>query len=313
MRKVRILFILFIACAPCLMYAQSKPKRDTSKDRSVIVAKQQAQAKKKAAEEAAEKERKHAAAAQRKRNAQVRQTPKSASYLTVNQLTSVSKTLGSNSGNERFFVNTDGKEWSVTCLPTWCKVTKYDNYFIFSYDRNVSHDDRSDWFEVKCDNQRVRVYITQNGAPLNITSRFNYASLIHNVQGIIGVNGSQCLKINANVTIQGAGGQNCFVVAFIYDEYNNSIKAISQFPQFGLQSSNDVYVSTEITPKSDNSENYNVTLYLPNNAMRLGKKKNKLKCRLAVYCPKTSSFISGADYTLNFTAKNKKGKVTTKR
>lgn len=311
MQKLKILFILFTVCAPCFMYAQSKPKRDTSKDRSVVVAKQQAQAKKKAAEEAAAKERKHALEVQRKRNAQVRQTPKSASYLTVNQLTSVSKTLGSNSGNERFNVNTDGKEWSVSYLPAWCKVTKYDNYFILSYNGNTSHDDRSDWFEVKCDNQKVRVNVTQNGTPLNIKSHFNYANLAHNVEGYMGLH--QCLKINANVTIQGAKGQKCLIVAFFNDEYNNSIKATSRFSHFGLLPSYRLYVTAEITPVSDSSESYNITLYLPNNAMQLQKKKNRLSCSLAVYCPKTSSYISGANYTMNFTAKNKKGKVTTKR
>lgn len=316
LRRIYILFLVGLICAPCYTYAQSKPKRDTSKDRSVVIAKQKAEAQQKAAARAAENKRKQAAAAeaQRRRKAQTAQVPKVATYLRVNQLTAVSKVVGSYSGSETFTVNTDGKEWSVLYVPTWCKVTKYSNYFVLSFNGNMSHDDRSDWFMVKCDNQEVRVDIKQNGTPLNISSRFNYANLTHNVYGSsTGLSGKQCLKINANVTIEGAKGQKNLVVAFIKDEYNNSIKASSGFSDFGLQSSNDLYVATEITPTSDNAQSYNVTLYLPNNAMRLWKKKNKLRCQLAVYCVKTSSYISGANYTLSFKAKSKKGKVTTKK
>ena len=315
LQKLLIVFLVGLFCTPCFTYAQPKPTRDTSKDRSVVIARQEAQAKQKAVAQEAEQKRKRAAAkTQRKHNAQATQTPQVATYLRVNQLTTVSKTVGASGGSETFNVSTDGKEWSVIDVPTWCWVTKYSNYFKLSYNDNPSHDDRVNCFKVKCDSQEVRVEIKQNATPLNITSRFNYAYLTHNVYGNnISPSGNLCLKINANVTIQGAKDQKCLVVAFIYDEYNNSIKASSGFSYFGLQSSNDLFVEAEITPTSDDSQSYNVTLYLPNNAMRLWKKKNKLRCQLAVYCVNTSSYISGANHTLSFKAKSKKGKVTTKK
>ena len=68
-----------------------------------------------------------------------------------------------------------------------------------------------------------------------------------------------------------------------------------------------------MTPITDNPQTYNLVLYLPNNAMNLPKKKNKLQCQLAVYCVKTSSYISNAKYIMNFKAKKKRGKITTKK
>lgn len=310
-RKILIVLCAMLVCTFDVANAQSKPKRDVSKDKSVIAAQRKVQTKKTTPKQQTQ--------AKKIRKAYVTppQTKKQATYLRVNQLTSVSKNVSSQAGSETFTVNTDGKEWSVVALPFWCNVTRYSDRFVLSYNSNPSYDTRSDWFKVKCDNQEVRIDIKQEGAPVNITSNFNYAYLQHNTDWSgdwsLAVRKTKWLGINANVTIKGAKGLKCLVVAFVADEYGKNIKAASSFPSYGLPSSNDVYAATEVIPQSDDAQTFYVNLRLPNNAMRLLKKKNKLRCYLAVYCTKTSTYVSGANYTLRFNAKSKKGKVTTKK
>ena len=77
-----------------------------------------------------------------------------------------------------------------------------------------------------------------------------------------------------------------------------------------MNPSNDVYATIEVIPKKD-VETFDVIFELPNNAMILSKRNHKLLCNLAVYCPATSSYISSTNYSLQFTAKANKSKVTT--
>lgn len=305
----QILFILLIITIYAIdLNAQSKPRRDISKDKSVILAKKKEA--KKAAEIAKQKKRD---AAKRYRKKKVIQTPKTASFLRVNQLQYINKTVSSNGGSETFEVNTDGKEWNVVALPLWCHLTKYANSFVLSYNQNPSHDERSDWFKVKSDNLEVKIDITQTGLPLNISARFNYCSLQHDASHYNKGTYEKCLTIVSNVTIKGAKNQKCMIVAFFYDDAGNSIKATYKYPDYAISSSKDVFVATEVMPTSDEAQTFNSVLYLPNDAMALLKKKNKIRCQLVVYCVKTSSYISNANYTMYFKAKKKRGKITTKK
>ena len=306
--KQILIFLLIITLYAVDLSAQSKPKRDILKDKSVILAKKkEAQ---KAAEIAAQKKRE----AKRYRKKKVTQTPKNASFLRVNQLHYIKKRLNSNGGSEMFEVNTDGKEWNVVALPIWCRLTKYANSFILSYNQNPSHDERSDWFKVQSDNLEVKIDIIQTGLPLNISAKFNYCSLQHDAIFYNG-NGIQekYLTIRSNVTIKGAKKQKCMIVAFFSDDADKSIKATYKYPNYAISSSKDLFVATEVVPTSDEAQTFNTVLYLPNDAMSLLKKKNKIRCRLVVYCVKTSSYISNAEYTMDFKAKMKKGKITTKK
>ena len=307
-RKIIYGFFIATLIAPAIANAQSIPKRDISKDRSLIMDRQQ-------------KQKKALAESQKgmQRNTKTRPkqqtvvTPKYATYLLVDEQNSLTVAISSYSGNETYNVSTDGKEWSISHLPSWCKITRYSNSFSLYVEANPLHEERTDWFKVTSDYKEVVINIKQSGKPLNIAAHFNYANLQHNVfwssQGFLG---RLHLKINTDVTITGARGQKCMIVAFISDENNYSIKATSSYPNYAITSSNNVYAATEVTPSTDDAQRFNVELYLPNNAMKLPKKRNQLRCHLAVYCDKTAKYIIGADYTLPFKAKNKKGRVTTK-
>lgn len=286
--------------------AQSKPKRDVSKDKTALVAKQSKKAKKKETKTVAPK------SVSNNRNVSVvNNTPKYATYLRVNQSTAIDKSIDSNGGSESFYINTDGNSWNVNSLPSWCHINKNTNSFTITYDANPSHDERSDWFLVSSDDQIVRVNLKQTGVPMNVWAYFHYGQLRHNV--IFPANGyaEKCLNICANVSIKGAKGQKIIIRAFIEDEQGNSITAYYGYYKFALAATREVCASMEIIPNTDEAESYFVNIYLPNKTMYLQKKNNKLRCKLAVFCVKTDSYVSSY-YTLKFKAKNKKREIITK-
>ena len=228
--------ILFFCLMPSLVYAQAKPKRDTSKDKSVIVAKKQKEETERTVIPVERKAnyRKVLVAKQSKRKAfnKRRHTAarkKSASYLTVNrQSLSLSSILSQNGGRLTFDVNTDGKKWVIISLPSWCKVIKYSNCFMLEYGENSSRDERKDWFVVKCDSKEVRVNLSQPAMPYEFAANIYVAYIKHNVYS--SSLGCLCMEIHATVTITGAVGEPCSVDAYIVDKKGLYVTAFTFAP-----------------------------------------------------------------------------------
>lgn len=297
-----IVFLFFFL--PQITYAQPKPKRDTSKDKSVIDAKRKEEQAKKETELTTE-HRKKQVKTRNTHNKRATPVIQTATYLRVNQSTSLSKVLDSKGGKVSFDVATDGKDWTINNLPYWCHVTKYTNRFDVTYDANLKREYRQSWLEVKSDNQQVRINVFQrSAAPVRVN--LSHAYLSHNVYvAPLG----KCLKITFKVTVSEAADQKLRAVAFILDEEGNSVKAKNGYQNYAGLPSNDIYVAREIAPSTNDEETFTITLYLPNNAMNLLKKRNKLQCRLVVYNEQTNDPVS---YTMRFRAKSKHGIVTTK-
>jgi hypothetical protein len=235
---------------------------------------------------------------------------KEATYLLVDQHSSIQKAYGFLNGSETFYVSTNGSKYDVSALPNWCEVSKNRNSFVLTFSRNESHEKRSSWFVVKADNQSVVIHISQDGKP-NISATVNNVDLFHNMHEWNGSGYTTYLSINTGLSIQGAKGQRCFVVAYVMDEKNHYINASSYYSSFAL-SSGVLCTVTEIVPTGDSPQTYNLTLKLPNNAMWLNRKKNKLRCELRVFCTTTIEYVSNVYYTPFFNARFKKGKVVTK-
>lgn len=86
------------------------------------------------------------------------------------------------------------------------------------------------------------------------------------------------------------------------------VKAKRGYENFALQNSNNIYVASKMYVSTDNPETFTITSYIPNNAMELLRKNNKLQCELIVYC-------NGHVYDthlIRFKAKSKRGVVKTK-
>lgn len=234
--------------------------------------------------------------------------PKEASYLRINnQYGDITDYPTFSGGYKTYSLYTDGQNYSVTMLPSWCKVTsKNSNSFTVYIDTNDSYEDRFDWFYVNCDNKVVKVYLKQSGKPMSVTASYQSGHLTHNYNS----SGEKYIKVNATLNVSGAKNIRLFAVATVQDEYGNQVHAT---PSYSNYKNNDGTFCTaaDFTPTSDDLTPFNVTIYIPNNALKLYNKRNKLICNLSLYCEETGKFVSNASYSLVFNAKCKKGIVTT--
>ena len=88
-----------------------------------------------------------------------------ATYLTVDQKTALTKNYGSAAGSETFYVSTDASSWTTWGIPTWCTVTNVtSNSFRLNYQANTSSTMRSDFMKIQAGGKEVRIDIKQNGA-----------------------------------------------------------------------------------------------------------------------------------------------------
>ena len=299
---VKYVIILSLVFTPMTICAQSKPKRDVSKDRSVLQHLKEQRVSNSRKNNVSEK------IAIRKKNKKRRgvTTQKEASYLLVDHKNALTTKFNSNGDSKRFVVNTDGRSWLLVYVPTWCKITKSSDSFVLYCEPNLNHTERMDWFKIMADNQEVRVNVIQDGLPINISASFPFVYLQHNMQYAA----MNCLKISASVSLGGAKDLNCRVMALFYDEKNRLIKAEKYHPSYTFSPDDAVCVYTDIVPVTDSQKIYNVSMYLPNDVMAIDK-KGKVRCSLMLYCVKTNDYIKGANYSLEFKVKKKKGRIIT--
>ena len=309
----KILIVAVLACVPCFAAAQAKPKRNVARDRSEVAVRPTSRHSKQSTARPVKKADYKAAKRQEHKKVKTTQAAPASTWLLVNQQPALTASVGYKGGTETFWVSTNDKDWSVSLVPSWCKVVKYNDCFVLTYEENTSHEERTDWLKVRAGDKSVRVDIKQSGAPLNIVSQVNSVSLQHNLEmESQSRTSTKWLKVRANVTIGGAKGQSCLVVAFITDEYGHPIKASSLYESYATSDAHDVCASVGVYSLSDEPQSHSVILYLPNDAMLLPKRKNTLQCRIGVFCQKTGAYVSGFYASPYFIAKSKKGRVQTK-
>ena len=96
----------------------------------------------------------------------------SASYLNVSPS---SIQAGSTESTLIVDVKTDARDYSVSALPSWCKVrNKYETWFSLSCAANPNSSSRSDWFNVTAGGKTVRVTITQEGKSYSYSRSSSY-------------------------------------------------------------------------------------------------------------------------------------------
>ncbi len=100
-----------------------------------------------------------------------------ATFLRVDNKTEVNSTWSGSSGSETYYVSTDGSEYRVYLLPSWCEVTnKTATSFTITWQANETGSSRTDWFRVESADQRVRVNVTQNAGSGSSSSSSGSAS-----------------------------------------------------------------------------------------------------------------------------------------
>lgn len=173
----RLLFIFFLSFVFLSVGAQSKPKRDVTKDRKPVTSVPKVQKsiprfENKVAMNSPRKNIRNSSSRHKKRSSKtLRRRQKLATYLYVDGRKSVSIIVGHFSSKVEHLVSTDGQDWTVTNLPSWCSYVKTSsNSFMLYTLANSEYEDRSSYFYVVADDQYLRVDITQIAVPFDVES-----------------------------------------------------------------------------------------------------------------------------------------------
>lgn len=84
-----------------------------------------------------------------------------ASYLRVDNKTTVNSSWSATAGTETYYVSTDGNNYKVWLLPSWCRLTaRTATSFTIAWENNPGGE-RTDWFEVVSNGHEVRINVTQ--------------------------------------------------------------------------------------------------------------------------------------------------------
>lgn len=294
-------------------FPQSKPKRDTSKDRSVLNTKKQAQKKRNKSYQA--KQSPSATIRQKvvvnNQSAKTQPSQKKASFLLVNQLTEVNRTVNYSRNSETFDVKTDGKNWKIINNLYWCIIKKEGNSFVLTCTENPNYEKRSGSFSIMCDGKEVKFHITQLGALFNAHGVFSNVKLQHNKKW---TKDTKCLKINATLSLSLSGPKKATfrVYALFYDSSGQSITAKSKYSDYSIPASKEV-VSSTIINHYNSFATHQINLFIPNNAFNLWNRKHIIKCVLLIYSIDTQKIIETTKCEIYFKAKNKKGRIRTRK
>lgn len=218
------------------------------------------------------------------------------------------------SSTRSFYVSTNVSFWYVSGLPSWCTlVSKTGNSFEIRALDNPDHQPRTATITVKSDDVERTVKVTQNAQPAIITAYIAEVTLEHNIYRH---NKGRCLIINGTMSIKGAKGIDCYAVATVeydsMDAQSQNVKASKNYTSYTFSDSGYVYTATSVKPVTDVQQIYRFSLELPNNAMNLKEKKNKLMIRVQVFDSSSGKYIYSYPVLTKFKAKNKYGVITTK-
>ena len=303
-----IALILFVAFS-YNTFAQSKPKRDTSKDRSALIGKKTHTRKKSNYSYQTRRTSTKQQKAIINRSNCTHLAPQKASYLLVNQQTEVNRTVSSTTCSETFNVKTDGKSWEIINTSHWCHFLKKHNSFVLTCEENPYFENRKCSFTIKCDEKVVKLNITQLKALLNAHGVFSNVKLQHNKKLD---KTAKSLVIDAALSISLTSPKKATfrVYAFFYDSSGQSIAAKNEYSYYSMPLSKDVTASTTIY-QNNSFSTHQFQLSIPNNAFRLWKKKHRIKCVLLLYSIDTKELIRSTRYEVYFKVKNKNGKIKT--
>lgn len=163
-QMLRYILVLCLLCVPCFMGAQTKPKRDTSKDRSVVMAKKQTLAKQKSTTPVTVKNTQNIASAKMKNKA--KKTPKapvvSQTFFSVDRDSICFSYIGGSSS----IVVSSSDEFEIDVNPeSWGKLSRKGKVLTLTVDPNNAVKERNDYFEVASQGKYIKIKIHQDASP----------------------------------------------------------------------------------------------------------------------------------------------------
>lgn len=113
-------------------------------------------------------------------------------------------------GRQWFDVSTnESGGYTLWGVPSWCSIEdRSSRGFYLVYNSNRNNEERTDYFEVRTSNNRVRINVGQDENPVEI----NNVWLTHNVMH----DGVKCLEIHVDFSVDDMEGQDIIVLARFY-------------------------------------------------------------------------------------------------
>lgn len=147
-----------------------------------------------------------------------------ASYLKVNNRTSVSTSFSEQGGSEIFYVSTDADSWTTWGIPSFCSiVNKTSTSFKLVCEANNKRETRSDYMKIKAGNKEVRIDISQE-AKRGPSAKVEKLWVDHNV-----MNGYlKGMKIHIKLEVSGMKGRTVKFCVFFYKE-DNTTKLVNMY------------------------------------------------------------------------------------
>lgn len=225
-------------------------------------------------------------------------TNSTASYLKVNQQTTVSTTYGSEAGSEVFQVSTDASEWRTWGIPTWCSVVDITaTSFRLKYEANTSGLSRSDYMKILAGDKEVRINIRQEATESNTVN----ASI-------------QDITVQHNVTQHGQKGMYIFLDFNINNMLKRTGKCVAYFystdGSYALRDVNNKYATVsgkvcctkEFTPPYKSCEYTDTKLFMPYNELHMGSGTHNLKLFISIFDDKGNEIIQSdwVDFTYTY-------------
>lgn len=202
-----------------------------------------------------------------------------ATYLTVDQKTALTKNYGSAAGSETFYVSTDASSWDTWGIPSWCTVTNVTSTsFRLNYSANTSSTSRSDYMKIKTGNREVRIDIKQNGASAssNRTAKVEQITVDHNVyEG--GVKG---MRIHVKFTVDNMYQLKGRCVAYFH--FSDG-RALNDYNQRYYTTDGKVSLGGDFTPNYVNCRFNDYQLFMPYDELHMSSGNYDLKFNVIIF------------------------------
>lgn len=184
-----------------------------------------------------------------------------ATYLTVDNKTSVSASFAGSQSSETFYVSTDADSWTTWGVPSWCTITdKTATSFKIVCEANTSSSSRSDYMKIKAGDKEVKIDITQASGQ---TAKINKIWVDYNVYS----GDQKGMKIHIDFNVNGCKGHTIRPVAYFYFSDGSKLK---DYDDSYCTTDGQVSVGYSDDATYDGTHWSDFTLFMPYKQLHLG-------------------------------------------
>lgn len=223
----------------------------------------------------------------RKDGASFTYTPKSDSYLKVDDKNAVVTSFKASGGSETFYVSTDAESWTTWGIPSFCEVTnKTSTSFTLKCSPNNTGSDRSDYMKVKTGNHEVRIDINQSSSS---GAKINRIWVDYNTFN----GGQKGMMIHIDFEVMGLKNHIINPVAYFYFSNGNRLNDYD-----GSYHTTDGQVSVGDTSKADydGTQWNDFKLFMPYNQLHMGTGNYDLKFQIEIHDKTSGKSLLRSDY-----------------